>query len=435
MTSYDYSQTQSCSNTNECLQYYNTDTSGYPNGNWECNNEKCVLTCFNDDDCGLNNMCAYDSDNKIQKCSNLDYQDLSVGCISDELATTKFINNGNISNSDDINESLRSCIKWSRQQTCNGGDCNYLVYKEPVQTPIDINNNLNVEIRCKGGNTIQTITGDVQEYCMDENADSCVYDIPSSTIEYATNNATNCAELEVTTEYGCVNQEGTNTNITSINEPIKLTCPTGDASSFKAKCMTAYVDPSELKFISDDDCQNPTYKVPLMYSNEADLREIMSSAENAELKSIQEQLEETREKMDELKVRQFISWQKTLGNELEYDEAKQMMEQIEAERQEKIQQERQAQINNLESKLSDAYNGQITTMNNLSNIEDKRINESKDKLDNLDGELNTITSKIIKTQTKESVQVGIIKFLFILLMIFFIFLAITFLYFNIKKST
>ena len=72
----------------------------------------------------------------------------------------------NISNSDDINESLRSCIKWSRQQTCNGGDCNYLVYKEPVQTPIDINNNnLNVKIRCKGGDNVRTITGDVQTYC------------------------------------------------------------------------------------------------------------------------------------------------------------------------------------------------------------------------------------------------------------------------------
>ena len=35
-------------------------------------------------------MYAYDPDNKIQKCSNLDYQDLSVGCISDDLATSKF---------------------------------------------------------------------------------------------------------------------------------------------------------------------------------------------------------------------------------------------------------------------------------------------------------------------------------------------------------
>ena len=140
MTSYDYSQTKSCSDTDDCTQYYNNDTSGYPNGNWECSSEqKCILTCFDDDECGLNNMCAYDSDDKNQKCSNLDYQDLSVGCISENDATTKFINNGNISNSDDINKSLRSCIKWSRQQTCNGGDCNYLVYKEPVQTPIDIN--------------------------------------------------------------------------------------------------------------------------------------------------------------------------------------------------------------------------------------------------------------------------------------------------------
>ena len=46
-----------------------------------------------------------------------------------------------------------------------------------------------------------------------------------------------------------------------------------------------------------------------MYSNEADLNEIMSSAENAELQSIQEQLEETKEKMYELKIRQFMSWQ------------------------------------------------------------------------------------------------------------------------------
>ena len=75
MTSYDYSQTISCSNTNDCNEYYNTDTSGYPNDILRCNNEKCVLTCFNDDDCGQNNMCAYDPDNKIQKCSNLDYQD------------------------------------------------------------------------------------------------------------------------------------------------------------------------------------------------------------------------------------------------------------------------------------------------------------------------------------------------------------------------
>ena len=379
-------------------------------------------------------MCAYDSDNKIQKCSNLDYQDLSVGCISDDLATTKFINNGNISNSDDINESLRSCIKWSRQQTCNGGDCNYLVYKEPVQTPIDINNNLNVKIRCKGGDTVRTITGDVKQYCMNENADSCVYDIPISTIEDVKNNNSNCTEFEVSTEYGCINQDGTNTNVTSLHEPISLTCPTGDGSSFKAKCMTAYVDSSDLTFISDDDCQNPVYKVPLMYSNEADLKEIMSSADNSELLSIQEQLEETREKMDELKLRQFINWQQTLGNDLDETQAREMMEQIEAERQEKIQQERQAQINNLESKLSNAYNGQITTMNNLNNIEQSRINESRNKLDNLDGELNTITSKIVKTQTKEVVQVGIIKFLFILLIIFFVFLAITFLYFNIKKS-
>ena len=35
MTSYDYSQTKSCSDTDDCTQYYNNDTSGYPNGNWE----------------------------------------------------------------------------------------------------------------------------------------------------------------------------------------------------------------------------------------------------------------------------------------------------------------------------------------------------------------------------------------------------------------
>ena len=89
-----------------------------------------------------------------------------------------------------------------------------------------------------------------------ENADSCVYDIPSDTIESVKNNNTNCTEFEVLTEYGCVNQDGTNTNITSLDDPITLTCPTGDASSFKAKCMTAHVDSSELTFISDD-CSNP----------------------------------------------------------------------------------------------------------------------------------------------------------------------------------
>ena len=275
----------------------------------------------------------------------------------------------------------------------------------------------------------------MRDYCNNsQNPDSCIYDIPSSTIEDVKSNGANCTDFEVLTEYGCINQDGTNKKVTSLDEPISLTCPTGDGSSFKAKCMTAYVDSSDLTFISDDDCQNPVYKVPLMYSNEADLKEIMSSADNSELLSIQEQLEETREKMDELKLRQFISWQQSLGNDLDETQAREMMEQIETQREEQIEQKRQAQINNLESELSNAYNGQITTMNNLNNIEQSRINESRNKLDNLDGELNTITSKIIKTQTKEVVQVGIIKFLFILLIIFFVFLAITFLYFNIKKS-
>ena len=139
-----------------------------------------------------------------------------------------------------------------------------------------------------------------------------------------------------------------------------------------------------------------------MYSNEADLKEIMSSAENAELQSIQEQLEETKEKMDELRVRQFMSWQKTLGNDLNSSQAKQMMDQLEAEKEEQIKQKRQAQIDNLESELSQAYNNQITAMNNLNNIEQSRINESKHKLDNLDGKLNTITSNIVKTLTKEA---------------------------------
>ena len=435
MTSYDYSQTQKCSNSDECTQYYNTDTSGYPNGNWECESEKCVLKCFNDDDCGQNNMCIYDSDNKIQKCSNLDYQDLSIGCISEDQANSKFRDRGNSSNSDDVNESLRSCIKWSRQQSCNGEDCNYLIYKEPIQTPIDINNNLSIKIKCKGGDTVRTITGDVKTYCTSQNPDSCVYDIPSDTIDSIRNNNSNCNEFEVVTEYGCVNQDGTNTNKTNLNEPISITCPTGDRTPFDAKCMTAHVDPSELTFISNDDCQNRVYKVPLMYSTEADLKEIMSSAENAELKSIQEQLEETKDKMYELKVRQFKSWQKSLGNELDTNQAIQMMDQLEEERKEQIEQQRHTQINNLESELLDAHNNQVMTMNNLNNIEQSRIDESRHKLDSLDGKLNTITSNIVKTQTKEAVQVGIIKFLFVLLMIFFIFAVITFLYFNIKKST
>ena len=435
MTSYDYSQTQKCLNSDECSQYYNNDTSGYPNGNWECENEKCVLKCFNDDDCGQNNMCTYDSDNKIQKCSNLDYQDLSLGCISEDQANSKFLQRGNSSNSDDVNESLRSCIKWSRQQSCNGEDCNYLIYKEPIQTPIDINNNLSIKIKCKGGDTVRTITGDVRKYCSGKNPDSCVYDIPSDTIDSVRNNNSNCNEFEVVTEYGCINQEGTNTNTTSLDEPISLTCPTGDGSSFNAKCMTSHVNPTELKFISENNCQNPVYKVPLMYSTEADLKEIMSSAKNAELKSIQEQLKDTKEKMNELKIRQFKSWQKSLGNELDTNEAIQLMEQLEEERKEHIEEKRHSEINNLESELSRSVNSQVMTMNNLNNIEQSRINESRHKLDSLDGTLNTITSNIVKTQTKEAVQVGIIKFLFVLLMIFFIFAVITFIYFNIKKST
>jgi hypothetical protein len=430
---YNYTDTDQCSTSSDC-EAYNNDDSGYPQGQWDCVDGKCVLRCYDDSDCGTNNMCI--PTDGVQKCSDITYQDNIEGCLT-ESAYANFEKDANISNSADTNESLRSCVKWARKQTCNGEHCNYLVYKEPIQTPIDING-IDVKVVCSDDSTkYYPITSKVKEYCADKDSTNCVYNIPDLVKQDAMANIQDCTNYKVVTTYSCVNQDETTTSEGTLSDPVTLSCPLGDGNDFKAKCAVGNADSDEIGqyVVSNDaaDCKYPLYKIPPLYSSQADLDTIMQSASDKELQNIQEELETVHDQMLELKVKKFMNEQRLLGNsDLDYDEAYALMEEMEKEKEEQIEQSNQAKIDALESELSSVFTQQQKTAKSLNIIEERRIDDAKGKLDNLDRQINTITSNIVKTQTKESIQVSIIKFLFILFIIVGILAVATLIYFNAK---
>lgn len=436
---YTYSDINTSCSTNSDCDIYNEDGSGYPQGEWDCVNDKCILRCYDDNDCGTNNMCIPVPGTTIQKCSDTTYQDNLAGCLP-ESNYNNFEKDMNISNSTDTNESLRSCVQWARKQSCDGGDCNYLVYKEPVQTPIDMDN-ISSKIVCTDDESNYSyITSKVKAYCKsdDRYSTNCAYDIPDPVKNVATEDIANCTNFKVVTTYKCVNQDETNTLETTLDDPITLSCPLGDGSDFKAKCAVGHIDSAEINqyTVATDsaDCKYPLYKIPPLYSSQADLDQIMSSANDKELQSLQEELEDSQEQLLQLKVRKFQNEQRLFeNNELTYDEAYALMTEMNKQKEEQIELQNQERMDTLKSELSSVFQTQQTTANSLNVLEERKINDATGKLNNLDRQINTITSNIVKTQTKEMIQVGIIKFLFILFIIVAILAVMTFIYFNAKK--
>ena len=74
---------------NDCKSKYNNSENGYLNGDWNCdtNNNKCVLKCFKDEDCGKDAMCIHDKKLNYGKCVNEDYKKIMVGCLRKKYIT------------------------------------------------------------------------------------------------------------------------------------------------------------------------------------------------------------------------------------------------------------------------------------------------------------------------------------------------------------
>ena len=172
MDSIDFRNTKSCQFDKQCeLNNYNFK-KGSKDSVWECKNNKCILNCYSDKDCGKDGLC----DNNI--CRNKNYGPLMKGCLNEDNLD-EFRKNETNANQDGI----KSCIEWSRNQLSDKDKkSKYMIYREKKETPINWEK-FNATISCKNGNNNyqHKISESIKNYCKNnESYDSCIYNVSNN---------------------------------------------------------------------------------------------------------------------------------------------------------------------------------------------------------------------------------------------------------------
>lgn len=400
-----------------------------------------MSSCNSDSDCNSNKpYCKYDSELKQNHCINIDT--MATSCV-------KKSDIDSIRNSMEYSSnasSLQDCINFARSQTCNGGKCEYMVYKDAEETPIDLTS---IEAKLKCGNTTFDVTEIIKSICLglapgDSNTcniNSSNSTIGSSLLAFIPLLASGgCNEYELEYSYKCQNIDKTATktikfNAGNVNDvTLNLTCPIDDDNtSSGAVCLVGSSNPGNTS-TSSSDCSYPVYNVPNYYSNN-EINDILANQYQNELQSIEEEMNNAKQKERRLKAERLMLEKQYNGNtDFTMEDAYNMLDQQEADREAVIAEQNQQLYNSFSTKIQQNLDLQQNDNSKLKNLENEKLVYYDGNLNDLDQEINTITNKIYKSQKTEELNVKITGFLSLFLGIIFAIAIVVFIFIVVKKT-
>lgn len=279
--------------------------------------------CIVDQDCGANNICAFNEDDLNHYCIENNINKLYYGCLNiNDFNKLQYID----SNSEQDHSNYLNCIHFSRRQMDeNGMAYNYMIYKPKRKTFVDMTT-INIYLKCNH-EILAVIPTDFFNYKCNDQKDECILESTKTLINFIEKNTKNCNQniyLEVI--YLCENegiQKKLNIPIDINNQKnvvIQLKCPINmDNDTLKSKCKAMYfnkyksnVDTMINKNIDLKDCSNPIFQVPRiiknpnLYSNEK---------EKNNMNEIKQYDKKIDEKVDELKKTKAEKYMKLKENQ------------------------------------------------------------------------------------------------------------------------
>lgn len=444
-TSIDYSDTISCTSTNQCTVKYGS------NGNWVCddNNQKCVKKCSNDSDCGSTNkkFCMYDSEAGYNKCNDKDYQSLSVGCLSEsDLESIK--SSANVTSIESNTSSIDKCVDWARNQTCDGsGKCEYMIYKEAIDTPIDWDN-FSANVTC-GSNTY-SISSKLKQGCLNNGTySSCVYDESNSVLTSALQDAVNelgydgsCTDYKLNYSYKCQNEPDGQTSTNSVNftsgeidkVSVNMSCPVGDSSAVQPVCISTNLSNTHSNNTNPNTCSYPIYNVPNYYS-ESQLASMAETQYASQVNQISEEIAQSTQNQEYLRAKQIMLQQRMSGQtNFTITDAYNLIQEEEQQNTTNQQTYNASLQNTFNKRMMNNLQLQRNDSINISKLENEKLLKNKKNLNGLDKRINTITNNIYKSQKTEQLNVKITYFLSIFLLIIFLLAILIFIFIIVKKN-
>jgi len=399
-----------------------------------------MSSCFSDSECNTDApYCKFNSELKQNQCINIDT--MATSCV-------KGSDIDSVKNSMEFSSnasSLQDCINFARSQSCNDGKCDYMVYKDAVETPIDLTS-ITATLKC--GNTTFNVSDIIKQMCIDlstGNSNTCNLNSSNSIIEnillilIPTLDTGGCNKYELEYSYKCQNSDQTATktvkfNADNVNDvSLNITCPIDDDMSSGAICLAGSSNPGTIS-TSSSDCSYPVYNVPNYYSNN-EINDMLANQYQNELQSIEDDMDEAKQTERRLKAERLMLEQQYNGNtDFTIEDAYNMLDQQEADRETAIAEQNQQLYNSFSTKIEQNLDLQQNDNSKLKNLENEKLIYNDGDLNNLDKEINTITNKIYKSQKTEELNVKITGFLSLFLGIIFAIAIVVFIFIVIKNT-
>ena len=408
-----------------------------------------MSSCYSDSDCNSSKpYCKYDSELTQNHCINIDT--MATSCVKESDIDSVRNSMEYSSNA----SSLQDCINFARSQSCNGGKCDYMVYKDAEETPIDLTS-IEAKISCNSLSNNMTdainnaFTEILRGLCQNSSSsDKCT--INTSNNEFSgllvslTNvlkaiNGGSCPEYDITYSYKCQNSNKTATKTlkftdNTINDvTLNLSCPIDNDTSSGAVCLVGSSNPGTTSTTSSD-CSYSVYNVPNYYSKN-EIKDILANQYQNELQSIEEEMNDAKQKERRLKAERLMLEQQYNGNtDFTMEDAYNMLDQQEADREAAIAEQNQQLYNSFSTKIQQNLDLQQNDNSKLKNLENEKLVHNDGDLNDLDQKINTITNKIYKSQKTEELNVKITGFLSLFLGIIFAIAIVVFIFIVIKKT-
>lgn len=408
-----------------------------------------MSSCFSDSECNTDTpYCKFNSELKQNQCINIDT--MATSCVKEsdiDSVRNSMEFSSNVS-------SLQDCINFARSQSCNGGKCDYMVYKDAAETPIDLTS-IVAKISCNSisNNMTEAINNAFTEIlkglCQNSgSSDKCTINTSNTEFKNSVNFLTNflktinggsCPEYDITYSYKCESGTQTKTKTlkftdNTINDvSLNLTCPINDNTSSGAVCLVGSSNPGNTG-TSSSDCSYPVYNVPNYYSNN-EINDMLANQYKNEIQSIEEEMNDAKQTERRLKAEKLMVEQQYNGNtDFTMEDAYNMLDQQEAEREALIAEQNQQLYNSFSTKIQQNLDLQQNDNSKLKNLENEKLVHNDGDLNNLDQEINTITNKIYKSQKTEELNVKITGFLSLFLGIIFLIAIVVFIFIVVKKT-
>jgi hypothetical protein len=408
-----------------------------------------MSSCFSDSECNTDApYCKYNTELKKNQCINIDT--MATSCVKEsDIDSVR-----NIMEYSSNASSLQDCINFARSQSCNEGKCDYMVYKDAKETTIDITS-IDAKISCNSlsNNMTEAINNAFTEIlrglCQNSSSsDKCSINtsnnefkglVVSLTNILKTLNGGSCPKYDITYSYKCQNSDQTATktlNFTdnTINDiSLNLTCPIDNNTSSGSVCLVGSSNQGNTG-TSSSDCSYPVYNVPNYYSNN-EINDILANQYKNEIQSIEKEMDEAKQTERRLKAERLMVDKHYKGDiDFTMEDAYNMLDKLEAEREESIAKQNQELYNSFSKKILQNLDIQQNDNNKIKNLENEKLVHNDGDLNNLDQEINTITNKIYKSQKTEELNVKVTYFLSLFLGIIFVIAVIVFIFIVVKQT-